>query len=92
MDREVINFRTAGVVLLIIRGFPETVGGCAGFTEGGRYFYRFTNRFNIVRSNLRCWFSRLVGVPVFLDNCKEVLEVLDRFSTVVSSFITFPMN
>ena len=92
VDREVINFRAAGVVFLIVIGFPEIVGCCAGFTGCGGYFPRFPNCFNIVRSDLGGWLCGVVRVPVFLDKFLGELEVLDRFSRIVCWFIAFPVN
>jgi len=38
------------------------------------------------------WFCWVVSVPVFLYEFQGVVEVLDRFSGVVSSLIAFPVN
>ena len=92
VDREVINFRAAGVVFLIVIGFPEIVGCCAGFTGCGGYFHIFPNCFNIVERDLGGWSCEVVRIPVFLDKFKGVFEILDRFARVVFSFIAFPVN
>ena len=60
--------------------------GCGGNFPG------FPGSFNVVGGDLGRRFCWVVGVPVFLYEFQGVVEVLDRFSGVVSSLIAFPVD
>ena len=73
-------------------GFPEIISGIAGSVGCGGDFHGFPGTFDVVGGDLGCGFCRVVCVRVFLYEFKGVIEVLNRVSGVVRSFIAFPVD
>ena len=89
---EIVMLRAARIILLIVSGFPEVIWVIVGGTGCGGNFNWLPESFNIVGGDLGGRFCCVVGVPVFLYEFQEVVEVLDRFPGVVSSLIAFPVD
>ena len=88
---KMVVLRAAGIIFLIIIGFPEVPWAMVCGTWCGGNFHEFHGSFNVVGGDQGRRFCVAVSVSAFLYEFQGVVEVLDRFPGVIRWLIAFPV-